>query len=155
MQKKVIDALKEEEVIKRIANLPDKKSIERVLQAIEDAEERERIKNRVEEIRRKKRENNFKPIDDKVLYDIKWSADFLHEKEIADILSVIGVIVGLTIFYVFFGKALGFILSFLVSVVVVALLIASLYKSHKHILYVKGLHDEIYKKYNKEEKDGG
>jgi len=74
--RKLREVLEEEELIKRIASLPDKEGRERVLQTIEDMEKRERIRKRVEELRMKMKEERLRPIDREVITDTKWAKRF-------------------------------------------------------------------------------
>ena len=70
--RKLREVLEEEELIKRVASLPDKESRERVLQAIEDIEKREEIRKRVEELRMKIKEERLRPIDREAITSARW-----------------------------------------------------------------------------------
>jgi len=73
---KLREVLEEEELIKRIASLPDKEGRERVLQTIEDMEKRERIRKRVEELRMKIKEERLRPIDREAITNARWTKRF-------------------------------------------------------------------------------
>lgn len=85
------EVLEEEELIKRIASLPDKEGRERVLQTIEDMEKRERIRKRVEELRMKMKEERLRPIDRGVITNARWA------KKLTPIFAVIWVFMWLFI----------------------------------------------------------
>ncbi len=126
------EVLEEEELIKRIASLPDKESRERVLQAIEDMEKRERIRKRIEELRMKMKEERLRPIDRGVITNARWT------KRFAPIFAVIWVFMWLFIDVI--DSLPSFMLIFAVAVLVA---IALVYFSQKW-------YDEVVKKYYKD-----
>lgn len=121
---KLKEVLEEEELIKRIASLPDKEGRERVLQAIEDMEKRERIRKRVEELRMKMKEERLRPIDRGVITNARWG------KRLAPIFVAIWVLS-----VVIFFQPPPFIL-----ILAVSMAIAVVYFSQKW-------YDEVVKKY--------
>lgn len=134
---KLKEVLEEEELIKRIASLPDKESRERVLQAIEDMEKRERIRKRVEELRMKMKEERLRPIDREVITSARWT------KRLAPIFVAIWVFIWLLIAVIV--SLPPFILIFVILGVLVA--IGLVYFSQKW-------YDEVVEKYyNKDTKD--
>lgn len=124
---KLKEVLEEEELIKRIASLPDKEGRERVLQTIEDMEKRERIRKRVEELRMKMKEERLRPIDRGVITNARWT------KRLAPIFVTIWVFIWLLIAVI--DSLPPFMLIFAVLVA-----IAVVYFSQKW-------YDEVVKKY--------
>ncbi|MFN3263309.1 MAG: hypothetical protein ACK42C_00225 [Aquificaceae bacterium] len=73
MDEKVKEVLEEEELIKRIADLPDIESMRRVIQTIEDKEKRERVIDRVAKIleEREREKQKLRPIDRRAIVEAK------------------------------------------------------------------------------------
>lgn len=121
--------LEEEEFLNKIANLP-KESRERFLLAIEDTEKREELRKRVEEIRRKKKEQKLSPINRAVITDITLN------KELAPLSVVVLFVFILVVFWDHLSDP--FVLSFLLLFILMA----------SFFLYFSGkYYDEIVKKY--------
>jgi len=128
---KLREVLEEEELIKRIASLPDKEGRERVLKAIEDMEKRERIRKRVEELRMKMKEERLRPIDRGVITNARWT------KRFAPIFAIIWLL-----FVVIFFKPPLPILIFPVLVLIVL------------VYFSRKWYDEVVEKYyNKDTED--